>query len=89
MFILDLLDNLPRLRLSNDHLKVVIWALRELGVKGVPSLSNFRMKQEAIQKACGIHTDAKCSPEGNVFHQNRSADLIALVSDNLQNVWCV
>ena len=79
MFILDLLDNLPRLRLSNDHLKVVIWALRELGVKGVPSLSKFRTTQEAIQKVSGIHTDAKRSPGGDVFHQNRTADLIALV----------
>lgn len=26
LFFLDLLDNLPRLRLSDDHLKAIIWA---------------------------------------------------------------
>ncbi|KZT63469.1 hypothetical protein DAEQUDRAFT_741901 [Daedalea quercina L-15889] len=82
MFILDLLDNLPRLRLSNDHFKVILWALKELGVHGVLALSAFRKKQESLQKECGIHTDAKCSPDGSVFYQNRTADLISLWLDD-------
>ncbi|KAJ7115666.1 hypothetical protein C8R44DRAFT_880092 [Mycena epipterygia] len=31
MFMLDLLDNLPRLRLSDDQLKSIIWVMRECG----------------------------------------------------------
>lgn len=79
MFILDMLDNLPRLRLSSDHLKVFLWALRELGVKSVPTFTQLRAKQQALQKSCDIHTDPKRSPEGHVFHQNRATDLIKLV----------
>ncbi|KAJ6477662.1 hypothetical protein C8R45DRAFT_783494, partial [Mycena sanguinolenta] len=29
MFMLDLLDNLPRLRLSDDQLKAIIWVMKE------------------------------------------------------------
>ncbi|KAL6299569.1 hypothetical protein BKA93DRAFT_698523, partial [Sparassis latifolia] len=29
MFMLDLLDQLPRLRLSDDHLKAILWVMRE------------------------------------------------------------
>lgn len=79
MFILDLLDNLPRLRLSTDHFKVILWALRELGMRSVPSMARFRKMQQSLQRQCAIRTDLKHSPEGNIFYQNRIADLIALV----------
>ena len=78
MFVLDLLDNLPRLRLSTDHFKVFLWALQELGVRNVPSLNKFRAKQAELNKGCNIHTDPKRSPQGDVFYQKRVADLIAL-----------
>ena len=79
MFILDLLDNLPRLRLSTDHFKVILWALKELGMHSVPSMARFQKMQQSLQRQCAIRTDLKRSPEGNIFYQNRIADLIALV----------
>jgi hypothetical protein len=42
MFLLDLLDSMPRLRLSTDQLKFVLWMLHELGVpSGKKSLANL------------------------------------------------
>ncbi|KAH9828833.1 uncharacterized protein C8Q71DRAFT_863689 [Rhodofomes roseus] len=84
MFVLDMLDNLPRLRLSSDHFRVILWVLKELGVRGVPSFSKFRKKQDELNRACGIHTDAKRSPQGDIFYQNRVADIIALDYANPQ-----
>ncbi|KAH9910220.1 uncharacterized protein B0H18DRAFT_1090055 [Fomitopsis serialis] len=85
MFILDMLDNLPRLRLSSDHFKVVLWALRELGVSGVPTFSKFRKTQDHLNhQTCGVHTDVKHSPQGDIFYQNRVSDLLALDYANPQ-----
>lgn len=86
MFVLDLLDNLPRLRLSSDHFKVFLWALRELGVRDVPSFKRFRRQQKKINELGGIHTDAKRAPQGEVFYQNRVADLIAHVCGRVSSL---
>ncbi|KAG5649153.1 hypothetical protein H0H81_005806 [Sphagnurus paluster] len=80
MFMLDLLDNLPRLRLSDDHIKAIIWAMRECGTPGVPSFYALRKKQAALTKEVGIKTQQHTSPLGNQFYLNHPVDLIALVS---------
>ena len=81
MFILDMLDNMPRLRLSTDHLKLFIWALNELGVPDVPSLKRFRDMQDRLTKVTNVRTTLKKSPQGEPFYQNSVPDLLGLVRD--------
>ena len=80
MLLLDLLDSLPRLRLSTDQLKFILWMLKELCVPNVPSLRALRAVQERIQKEVGIRTDQKVAPSGNIFYSNHIPSLIALAS---------
>jgi hypothetical protein len=56
MFMLDLLDNLPRLRLSDDQLKTIIWVMRECKTPDVPSFSALRKKQAELTKNVNIKT---------------------------------
>lgn len=79
MFLLDMLDNMPRLRLSTDHLKFIIWMLKELGVAGVPSFKALRKMQDSLNKSLNIRTQFSRAPTGNVFYQNNVPDLVALV----------
>ncbi|TFY51089.1 hypothetical protein EVJ58_g10745, partial [Rhodofomes roseus] len=78
MFILDMLDNMPRLRLSTDHLKLFIWALNELSVPDVPSFKKFRKMQDRLTKLTKIRTSLQRSATGEPFYQNSVPDLLAL-----------
>ncbi|KAH9920728.1 hypothetical protein B0H21DRAFT_712877, partial [Amylocystis lapponica] len=69
---------MPRLRLSTDHLKFIIWIFRELGVASVPSFKVFCKKQDTLNKTLHICTEFKHAPIGHVFYQNNVPDLIAL-----------
>lgn len=76
---LDLLDNLPRLRLSDDHMKAIIWVLKECGAQHVPTFSTLRKKQAELTKDIGIRTDHHTSSLGNEFFSNSPANLFKLV----------
>jgi hypothetical protein len=79
MFMLDLLDNLPRLRLSDDHLKSIIWVMRECKTPDVPSFSALRKKQEFLTREIGIKSEQHTSSLGNHFYMNHPSKLLALV----------
>ncbi|KAH9835337.1 uncharacterized protein C8Q71DRAFT_870860, partial [Rhodofomes roseus] len=70
MFILDLLDNLPRLRLSDDHMKVFIWALKECGALNVPTFAHLRAQQARLTKEMNIQTTHHVSAQNNHFYAN-------------------
>ncbi|KAJ7890150.1 hypothetical protein B0H14DRAFT_3126792 [Mycena olivaceomarginata] len=78
MFMLDLLDNLPRLRLSDDHLKSIIWVMRECKTPNVPSFAALRKKQESLARDIGINSEHHTSSLGNHFYMNHPAKLFAL-----------
>lgn len=80
MFMLDLLDNLPRLRLSDDHLKAIMWVMRECGTPNVPSFSALRKMQANLTREADIPTDGHMSSLGNRFFINHPSKLFALVS---------
>ena len=76
---LDLLDNLPRLRLSDDQLKTIIWVMRECRTPDVPTFSALRKKQAELTKDVKIQTIRHVSAMGNEFYMNHPAELLALV----------
>ncbi|KAJ6566807.1 hypothetical protein B0H19DRAFT_940681 [Mycena capillaripes] len=75
---LDLLDNLPRLRLSDDQLKTIIWVVRECRTPDVPSFSALRKKQAQLTADLNIKSKRHVSAVGNEFYMNHPADLLAL-----------
>ncbi|KAL1694690.1 hypothetical protein GGG16DRAFT_46832 [Schizophyllum commune] len=83
--LLDIIDNLPRLRLSSAQLKIVLWLLRETGARDVPSFNRFRTMQEQLRTTTAIRTDAHKSDIGNTFHANDINDIIAQDFSNPQN----
>lgn len=81
MFFLDFLDSLPRLRLSDDQLKVIMWVMKECGTPNVPSFNALRNVQAKLKKEVGLTSDHHVSTLGNEFYMNSAANLFRLVSN--------
>ncbi|KAJ7593645.1 hypothetical protein C8J56DRAFT_1043447 [Mycena floridula] len=84
MFLLDTLDNLPRLRVSASLMKVFIWVLRESGAKNVPTLHRLRQAQKSFRKSSssGVPTIPCTTVRGNLFHMNDPRSIIAMDWNN-------
>ncbi|KAJ7218497.1 hypothetical protein GGX14DRAFT_560838 [Mycena pura] len=77
-FLLDFIDNLPRLRLSSALLRMVIFVLKQYRCQDpVPSYDTFRKFQKELRGQCGVATIPCRSPLGNVFFMNDVKQLIA------------
>lgn len=79
MYVLDLLDSMPRLRLSGAIMKSILWALKELDVPDVPSFRQLRRVQTALAQKIDISPSRHNSAMGNIFYQNSLGALLALV----------
>ncbi|RXW15157.1 hypothetical protein EST38_g10696 [Candolleomyces aberdarensis] len=77
LFLLDAIDNMPRLRVSVGLMNVILWLLREAGVRDVPTATSFRKMQESLRKEKGVETVHWTSPKGNAFSFNSPTDIIA------------
>jgi hypothetical protein len=78
-FLLDILDNLPRIRLSSSQLKLILWPLKELGVQDVPSYDRFRTMQTEVRRLCTSEPISLKSHLGNSFSVNDPRESVALV----------
>ena len=87
-FLLDALDNLPRLRVSDSLMKAFLWLLREAGVRDVPSFASFREIQSHLRTECGIPTHQHESVQGNIYFMNDIQRIIAKVCDSPQSSTC-
>jgi hypothetical protein len=83
MFMLDMLDNLPRLRLSDDHLRTIIWVMKECGTPNVPTISRLRKMQEALKTELKLDPEHHVSSTGCHVYMNHSVKLFGLVSNLL------
>lgn len=80
MFLLDLIDNLPRLQLSDAHMHMILWVMKHGRSSEVPTFTALRKKQRELAKSMGIQTRLFRSMTGNVFFMNDLAMTLALVS---------
>ncbi|KAJ7723605.1 hypothetical protein B0H14DRAFT_2641788 [Mycena olivaceomarginata] len=77
IFLLNILDNMPRLRVSSSLMRVFLWMLRESGAKDVPLFDRLRQVQKGIRAKYGVPSIPCKSPLGNVFFINDPRTIIA------------
>ncbi|KAG8913665.1 hypothetical protein FRC01_004436, partial [Tulasnella sp. 417] len=82
MFLLDLLDNMPRLRLSDAHMRLIIWVMKQAGCPNMPSFTELRKAQEGLRKTIGLKTHQYTSQIGNIFYMN---DIPKLIAQDISN----
>lgn len=80
MFMIDLLDSLPRLRLSDDHMKLILWVMQQCGTPDVPSFKVLRKRQEKLTQDIGLKSTKHISALGNEFYANGPSQIFQLVS---------
>jgi len=76
---LDIVDNLPRLRMSSNLFRMVLWVLKESGLSNVPSYEAFRKMQTDLRKRCGSEPTECKSSLGNIFYMNDIQEMVAWV----------
>lgn len=77
MMMLDILNNLPRLRISGNLFRMILWLLHEAGVPNVPSYDAFHKLQTTLRKTCGSEPTQCTSSLGNIFYVNDIQESIA------------
>jgi len=87
-FLLDTVNNLPRLRISSSLMKVILWLLQEIGVAKVPSFHHLRKIQKQIKEEGIVPTIQWMSPKGNAYSFNDPRAIIANVSGLNLNISC-
>ncbi|KAL0565664.1 hypothetical protein V5O48_016353 [Marasmius crinis-equi] len=65
--LLDVLDNLPRLRFSDAQMKMVLWVLEQTDARDVPTFYQLRKLQQGIRDRCSVKTEESTSDLGNIF----------------------
>ncbi|KAK7448124.1 hypothetical protein VKT23_013883 [Stygiomarasmius scandens] len=77
MFILDVLDTMPRMRISDNLMKMIIWAFRECGVTNTPSFYALRKTQANLRQNQGVPSIECKSVQGKIFYINDLRTIIA------------
>lgn len=79
MFLLDTLDSMPRLRVSDGLMKIFLWVLKESGALDVPSLGQLREVQATLRNSSGVPSDLHKSAHNNAFYMNDIRSIVAKV----------
>ena len=94
--LLNVLNNLPRLHLSSSQFKVILWLLKQCGVKDIPSFGAFWKLQNKLRASGGTWPTVHTSSVGNIFYTNdvrdsvaRVCNFIPLYSHVIMHIWCL
>ncbi len=79
MFYLILLDSRPRLCISNDQMKIFIWAMKQCGAMKVPSFNALQAKQAELMWTMELKPTRHISAMENTFYTNGPAQTLKLV----------
>ena len=77
IMLLDMLCNLPRLRLSDTQVRAVIFVLKEAGVANVPSFETLRRIQKKLHQQISVPVQKNVSTKGNIYYTNDIRSQIA------------
>jgi len=86
VLLLDILNNMPHLQLSDNYMKTILWMLSELNVPNTPSLYALWETQKKLAEQVDIQPHEHISALGNKFHAVAPEDLLALVSNASRQV---
>ncbi|KAF9541558.1 hypothetical protein CPC08DRAFT_803425 [Agrocybe pediades] len=79
MMLLDIMDNMPRLRISSNTLRMFLWVLKECNVPNTPSYDAFRKMQHNMHGLIGSEPKMhKSKPLDNVFYVNDIRESVAM-----------
>lgn len=81
MCIIHTLDHLPRQRVSDLMMKMILWAMKESGAVDVPSFRTLRSFQSKLRSNSPVKTREFKSVLGNIFYMNDIPSIICNVSD--------
>jgi hypothetical protein len=70
MFLLDTLDNMPCLHISNALMKVFLWVLKEGGANYVPLFDHLRSIQQKLRTQGAVRSHPCKSSQENIFYLN-------------------
>lgn len=76
MAYLDILDNLPRHKVSNSIMQFVITILKNCGVPDVPSFKKLRKVQKELANRHGIKQHQFQNPSGEDIYVNDPGDIV-------------
>ncbi|EIN07387.1 hypothetical protein PUNSTDRAFT_71288, partial [Punctularia strigosozonata HHB-11173 SS5] len=79
MFLLDLLDSLPRIRISDALMRLILWVMRESEARDVPSLNQLRKTQESVAKQSAVSVHESKSSKGNIFYMLDPREIVSIV----------
>ena len=89
MYLLDMLDNLPHLRMSDKHLEAVLFVMKESGARDVPSLDTLRRFQSKLSDSFACKPTRHVSADGNIYYINDIVAQISEVSPTVSFLTCV
>jgi hypothetical protein len=73
-FLLDMLDHVPRMKISDRMMELIIWLLK---IEGVPSLKHLREMQKSLRETYGIRTRKFGNADGLAYYVTNIGDVIA------------
>ncbi|EJD46280.1 hypothetical protein AURDEDRAFT_63293, partial [Auricularia subglabra TFB-10046 SS5] len=84
MCFLIALDDMPRQRFSDSQMNFILWVMKEIGGRNVPTLRALRKFQEQLALQFGTRTLEQRSELGNVFYTNDIRATLAMDAANPQ-----